>query len=246
MKNRLLSIKNLNKKFKNNKDITKVLENITFDVFEGEIISIIGPSGCGKSTILNIISNLIDPEEESIMYNFDKKNIGYMMQSDALFPWLNIEKNAKLGCDIKQINNYDYIDKLLKEFKLYDFKNKFPNALSGGMKQRVSLIRTISTKPKLLLLDEPFASLDYQSRLTISNDIYKLIKENNISAIIITHDISEAISMSDRVIVLTKRPAKIKNIYKIDLYEKKEPIDNRKDKYFNNYYELILKDLDLF
>ena len=246
MKNKILSVKKLNKEFKNNKDITKVLENIEFDVYEGEIISIIGPSGCGKSTILNIISNLIDTEYESITYNFDKKDIGYMMQSDALFPWFNIGTNAKLGCNIKHINNQDYVDKLLKRFRLYDFKNKFPKELSGGMRQRVSLIRTISTKPKLLLLDEPFASLDYQSRLSISNDIYKLIKENNMAAIMITHDISEAISMSDRVIVLTKRPAKVKKIYNINLYDKKDPINNRKDKLFNNYYEQICKDLDLF
>ena len=242
----LFSVNNLSKSFKDNKNKLNILDGISFDVYEGEIISIIGPSGCGKSTILNIISGLINDYNGKITYNFETSNIGYMFQSDALFPWLTIEKNARLGCLIKKIDNFDYIDLLLKRFKLDLFKDKYPSKLSGGMKQRVSLIRTIGTKPKLLLLDEPFAALDYQSRLSISSDVYKLIKENNITAIIITHDIAEAISLSDRVIVLSSRPATIKNIYNIDLYNKQNPILNRKDKYFNKYYEYLCKDLDIF
>lgn len=243
MKNNLvLSIKNLSKKF----DKMDVINNISVDINEGEIISIIGTSGCGKSTLLNILSGLEKNYDGLITCSFNQDDIAYMFQNDSLFPWLNIEKNSRLGCDIKKIKNYDYIDQLLKRFELDKFKNKYPKELSGGMRQRVSLIRTITTKPKLLLLDEPFAALDYQSRLQISNDVYKLIKENNITAIIITHDISEAISMSDRVIVLSKRPAKIKSIYEIKLYDKQNPIVNRKDKYFNNYYDLLCKDLDLF
>lgn len=246
MKNKLISIKNLTKRFSNKKEIVNVLNNISFDVYEGEILSIIGTSGCGKSTILNIISNLIKDYDGYINYYFDKNNIGYMLQSDALFPWLSVDENTKLGCKIKKINNIDYINKLLDRFALKDFKNKYPNELSGGMKQRVSLIRTVSTKPKLLLLDEPFAALDYQSRLSISNDVYNLIKENNITAIIITHDIAEAISLSDRVIVLSKRPSTIKKIYNIKLNNKQDPINNRNDDNFNYYYNLLCKDLDIF
>ena len=246
MKNKLLSIKHLSKSYVKNKEVIDVLNDISFDVYEGESISIIGTAGCGKSTILNILSGLNSNYKGQINFNIDKKDIGYMFQNDALFPWLNTYKNASLGCNIKKINNYEYINQLLKRFCLDEFKDKFPNELSGGMRQRISLIRTISTKPKLLMLDEPFAALDYQSRLSISSDVYKLIKENKMSAIIITHDISEAISLSDRVIVLSKRPARIKNIYEIKLDYKQDPILNIKDKYFNYYYDLLFNYLDLF
>ena len=243
-KNKLIEIKNLYKKYDNNE--LNVIDNISFDVYKGEIVSIVGTSGCGKSTLLNIISGLTKKTSGEINYYFNKENIGYMMQEPALFPWFNVKKNAELGCLIKRIDNESYIDKLLERYGLREFENKFPNSLSGGMKQRVSLIRTISTKPDLLLLDEPFAALDYQSRLLISKDVYDLIKENNTTAIIITHDISEAISMSDRVIVLSKRPCKIKTIYDRKLEQKQDPINNRKDKLFLHYYELIGQDLDLF
>lgn len=246
MKNKLISINNLSKTFNNSREIINVLNDISFDVYDGEILSIIGTSGCGKSTILNIISGLINDYDGEIQYYFEKSDIGYMLQSDALFPWLSVEENAKLGCKIKNVNNLDYINELLDRFALKDFKNKYPRELSGGMKQRVSLIRTISTKPKLLLLDEPFAALDYQSRLSISKDVYNLIKENNITAIIITHDIAEAISLSDRVVVLSKRPSTVKKIYHIKLNNKQDPINNRKDDNFNYYYDLLCKDLDIF
>lgn len=245
-KDKILEINNLTKKYINKKSEDEVISNISFDVFEGEIISIVGTSGCGKSTLLNIISGLLDKTSGDIKYFVDKKSIGYMLQEPALFPWLTIEKNANLGSLIKKTKSNDYVDELLNKYDLYKFKNKYPNDLSGGMKQRVALIRTISTKPKLLLLDEPFAALDYQSRLLIGKDVYDLIKENNITTIIITHDISEAISMSDKVIVLSKRPCHIKNIYEINLENNINPIQNRKDKLFPYYYDLIGKDLDIF
>lgn len=243
MKKKLVEIRSLSKEYSNT---TKVIDNISFDVYEGEIVSIVGTSGCGKSTLLNIISGLLKGSKGSIIYNFDKNNIGYMMQEPALFPWLTIIDNAKLGCNIKKIKNDDYINELLDKYDLKNFINKHPYELSGGMKQRVSLIRTVATMPDLLLLDEPFANLDYQSRLLISKDVYNLIKSNNITTIIITHDISEAISMSDRVIVLSKRPCSIKNIYTIDLENKSDPVSNRKDKSFLKYFESIGKDLELF
>ena len=245
-KNKILEVKNLCKSFQHNQEKIDVLNNINFDVYDGEIISIVGTSGCGKSTLLNIINGIDKDYTGYIKYNFDEKQIGYMLQEPALFPWLNIKKNASLACDIKNINNYEYIDYLLKRYNLSEFADKFPNSLSGGMKQRVALIRTITSKPKLLLLDEPFAALDYQTRLKISNDVYNLIKENNIPAIIITHDISEAISLSDRVIVLSKRPSSIKKIYNIILKNKMDPIPNRKDEFFTKYYDLIGRDLDIF
>ena len=246
MKNKVLEIKNLSKSYISNSNDIKVLDNISFDVFKGEILCIVGTSGCGKSTLLNIISGTDNCYDGVIKYNINKDNIGYMFQEPALFPWLNIRKNSSVGCDIKKIDSEDYINKLLDRYGLIDFENKYPNNLSGGMKQRVALIRTISLKPSLLLLDEPFAALDYQTRLSISKDVYNVIKENNTTAIIITHDISEAISMADRVIVLSKRPTHIKNIYDIKLDHKADPVSNRKDSKFALYYELLGKDLDLF
>ena len=247
MKNKLVSINNLNKKYTNDFEEIDVLNNINLDIFEGEIVSIVGTSGCGKSTLLNIIARIETPSSGNIIYNSNtENNIGYMMQDSALFPWLNIEKNANLALKIKKKSSSEYVSSLLKEYGLYSFKNKYPKDLSGGMKQRVSLIRTIALKPKLLLLDEPFSQLDYQSRLSISSDVYKLVKTNNISVILITHDIEEAISLSDRIIVLSNRPASIKNIYEINFDKNMVPIDRRKNSSFINYFENIGKDLEIF
>lgn len=246
MKNKLIEIKNLTKHFKNKNNELKVIDNISFDIYEGEILSIVGTSGCGKTTLLNLLSNLDKDKKGTIKYNFETDQIGYMFQDASLFPWLTIEQNALMACKIKKIYNKDYIMELLEKYGLYNFKDKHPNILSGGMKQRVSLIRILSTKPKILFLDEPFAALDYQSRLLISNDVYQLVKEKNITLVLITHDISEAISMSDRVIVLSKRPSKIKNEYKIYLKNQSNPISNRKDELFMKYYNLISKELEIF
>lgn len=247
MKNKLISINNLNKKYTNDFEEIDVLNNINLDIFEGEIVSIVGTSGCGKSTLLNIIARIETPSSGNIIYNSNLENsIGYMMQDSALFPWLNIEKNANLALKIKKKSSSEYVSSLLKEYGLHSFKNKYPKDLSGGMKQRVSLIRTIALKPKLLLLDEPFSQLDYQSRLSISSDVYKLVKINNITVILITHDIEEAISLSDRIIVLTNRPASIKNIYEINFDKNMVPIERRKNSSFINYFENIGKDLEIF
>ena len=243
--NKILKVNKLSKIFENRNEITHVLDNISFNLNEGEILCIVGTSGCGKSTLLNIIAGLDDKYTGDIMYNFNKDKIGYMLQDSALFPWLSINDNANLACNIKSFDNKDYIDYLIHRYGLDAYKNEYPDKLSGGMKQRVALIRTIAFKPKLLLLDEPFAALDYQTRLSISNDVYKLIKENNISTIIITHDISEAISLADRVIILSNRPSHIKKIYTINLKSKNNPISNRSDENFLYYYELISKDLDI-
>lgn len=245
-KNNILEINGLSKTFDSKKEKVNVLDDINFNIKDGEIVCIVGTSGCGKSTLLNIIGGLDNNYDGNVIYNFDKEKVGYMLQDSALFPWLNIYDNATLACNIKKINNDKYINYLLNRYGLSDFKNKYPDKISGGMKQRVALIRTISYKPKLLLLDEPFAALDYQTRIAISNDIYNLIKENKISTILITHDISEAISMADRIIVMSKRPAHIKSVYDIKLNHKGNPSENRSDEKFSYYYELIRKDLDIF
>ena len=169
-----------------------------------------------------------------------------MLQEPALFPWLSVINNASLGCNIKHIDELKYVSTLLDKCGLKDYKNVHPSKLSGGMKQRVSLVRSIATKPRLLLLDEPFGALDYQTRIIISNDIYTYAKENNIAVVLITHDISEAVSLSDGVIVLSKKPSIIKNIYNIDFDQIFGPLKRRESEKFTYYYKLVQKELDLF
>ena len=177
----------------------------------------------------------------------DNMSIGYMLQDDSLLDFRTILKNCLLGLEIKKEltdENKKYVIDLLNTYGLKDFMNSYPSNLSGGMRQRCALIRTLATKPDILLLDEPFSALDYQTRLAVSDDVYKILKKENKSAIMVTHDLAEAISMSDRVIVLSKRPSTIKNIYEINLTNKSTPIENRKAKEFSSYYEKIWKDID--
>lgn len=246
--NKILEIKNLSKKYHTKDGEILAIKNININVLEGEFISLVGSSGCGKSTLLNIIANLDTLSEGEILFSNKNPKIGYMFQSDCLFPWLTIYENCLIGLKINKLNtkeNQDYILNLLKKYNLYEFKDKYPNCLSGGMKQRVALIRTLAIKPDILLLDEPFNALDYQSRLKISNDVYEIIKKENQTAIMVTHDISEAVSMSDKVYVLSKRPSIVKKVYEIVLENKQNPINNRKDKKFMEYYDKLWKDLDI-
>ena len=240
----ILEIKNLKKIYHTKNEEFLAVENFSFNLKKGEFVAIVGPSGCGKSTILSILCGLEKKSEGTIKHNQNIK-FGYMLQKDNLFEWRTIYKNCLLGLEIQKVKNKrQYIETLLKKYGLYEFRNNYPSNLSGGMRQRVSLIRTLAIKPDILLLDEPFSALDYQTRLAVSEDVYKIIKKENISTIMITHDISEAISMADKVIVLSKRPSKIKNIYKIKLKNKQTPIENRKDENFQKYYEQIWKDID--
>lgn len=247
MKKILLEIKNLKKIYHNKQGETLAVDNVNFDVYQQEILAIVGPSGCGKSTILSILSDLNKKSDGKIVFH-DKEEIGYMLQTDSLFPWLTILDNCLLGLEIKKRKNPESIKnviRLLDKYGLSEFKYKYPDSLSGGMKQRVALIRTLAINPSLLLLDEPYSALDYQTRLTLSDDMYKIIKAEGKAAILITHDIAEAISMSDRVIVLSSRPAIVKSVYEINLTDKMNPIHNRKCVEFNDYYEKIWRDLDV-
>ena len=244
---KILEIKDLSKDYFTEKGETKAIKNITLDVYENEFLSIVGSSGCGKSTLLNILAYLDIPTSGYFKYKKENPIIGYMLQEDALLPWLNILDNALLGLKIKKKltkENKEYVINLLKTYGLEDFLHKYPHQLSGGMKQRVALIRTLAIKPDILLLDEAFSALDYQSRLSVSNDVYEILKKEKKTAIMITHDIAEAISMADRVVVLSKRPCEIKNIYNIKYKEKKDPISNRSSNEFNTYYKLIWQELD--
>lgn len=231
--NKILEIKHLSKSYFNSKGEIHVLDNINFSLNNGEFIAIIGPSGCGKSSILNIISDLDKDYNGKIIVKKDIK-IGYMFQESALFPWLNVYDNCILGLKVKNLltnENKEYVNNLLKKYNLFYFKDKYPDELSGGMKQRVALIRTLALKPDILLLDEPFSALDYQTRIKVSKDVFKILKEENKSLIIVTHDINEAITLCSKVIVLSSIPSKIKNIYEIN-----NPSIN--------YYDLIWKDID--
>lgn len=195
----ILKVENISKKYQTKEGEVLALKNVNFRIKKGEFVSIIGPSGCGKSTLLSIISGLenqtsgnIYLENEKIHGNSPK--IGYMLQKDCLLEWRTVFSNAMFGLEVKGINNKEnqkYVEELLKKYHLYEFKNKYPSELSGGMRQRVALIRTLAIRPKLLLLDEAFSALDYQTRIMVTNDIYQILRKENITALIVTHDISE-------------------------------------------------------
>ena len=188
---KILEVKNICKTYQAKNGEIEALKNISFDIKEGEYISIIGPSGCGKSTLLSIISGLENKNSGEIY--IDGK-IGYMLQKDNLLEWRTIYRNVLLGLEIQNENtseNREYVEKLLKKYGLYEFKEKYPAQLSGGMRQRVALIRTLAIRPKILLLDEAFSALDYQTRLMVTEDIFKILKAENITALMVTHDISE-------------------------------------------------------
>jgi len=242
---KILEVKNICKTYQAQNGEIEALKNINFDIKEGEFISIIGPSGCGKSTLLSIISGL---ESKTSGETYIDGKIGYMLQKDNLLEWRTIYKNVLLGLEIQNSNtekNRKYVDELLKKYDLYEFKDKYPTQLSGGMRQRVALIRTLAIQPNILLLDEAFSALDYQTRLMVTNDIYRILKNENITALMVTHDISEAISMSDRIIVLSKRPATIKNIHQIDFeMNERTPLSCREKAKFSQYFNLMWKELE--
>lgn len=249
---KILEVKNLSKKYQGIKGETQALENVNFYVNEGEFFSIIGPSGCGKSTLLSIIAGLESKSTGEVYIQGEKidnisPKIGYMLQKDCLLEWRTIFSNIIFGLEIKgklNAENKSYAEELLKKYNLYDFKDKYPSELSGGMRQRVALIRTLAIRPKILLLDEAFSALDYQTRIMVTNDIYFILRKENISAIIVTHDISEAISMSDRVLVLTRRPGTVKNIHSIDFeMENRNPINCRQNPKFTKYFDTLWREL---
>ena len=248
----ILEVKNVSKKYQSKEGEILAIQDVNFKVKKGEFVSIIGPSGCGKSTLLSVIAGL---EEKSIgeVYLENEKidnissNIGYMLQKDCLLEWRTVLSNTLYGLEVrgnKSTENVQYVEELLKKYNLYDFKNKYPSELSGGMRQRVALIRTLAVKPKLLLLDEAFSALDYQTRIMVTNDIYSILRKEKITAIIVTHDISEAISMSDRIIVLSKRPGTIKSIHKIEFeIENRTPLNCRENPKFSQYFNTLWKEL---
>ena len=252
--NNILEVKNVSKKYQNKEGEVLALKNVNFRIEQGEFVSIIGPSGCGKSTLLSIIAGLEDKSTGEIYIEGERVDsvsdkIGYMLQRDCLLEWRSILSNTMLGLEIKGKKNDDsreYVENLLKKYNLYEFKDKYPSELSGGMRHRVALIRTLAVKPKILLLDEAFSALDYQTRIMVTDDIYKILRKEGITALIVTHDISEAISMSDRVLVLSKRPGTIRDIHKINFeIENRNPINCRESPKFSKYFNTLWKELGI-
>ena len=250
----LLKIENISKMYQAKNGEIEALKDINFTVDNGEFVSIIGPSGCGKSTLLSIIAGLEEKTSGKLYIDGEESNgitskIGYMLQKDSLLEWRSIYKNVIFGLEIKKINtpeNRKYVEELLKKYHLYEFKDKYPSQLSGGMRQRVALIRTLAIKPKILLLDEAFSAIDYQTRLMVTKDIYNIIKNEKVTTLMVTHDISEAISMSDRIVVLSERPATVKTIYTIDFeMENRDPLNVRESPKFSKYFDSIWKELDV-
>ncbi|MEG0014028.1 MAG: ABC transporter ATP-binding protein [Clostridium sp.] len=246
--NNIIELKNVYKSFYTDEGEIIVLQDLNLILEKGKILGIVGPSGSGKSTILNILTGLLEPTSGEVNI---KGKIGYMFQKDHLLEWRTIRDNVTIGLEVqKKVSKeaMDKIDNLLRTYGLWEFRNRYPRELSGGMRQRAALIRTLATDPDILLLDEPFSALDYQTRLKVSDDIYKIIKRENKEAILVTHDISEAISMADRVSVLSKRPATIKNTYDIELTisGEKTPLISRKAPEFKDYFDKLWKELDVY
>lgn len=246
--NPIISLKNVYYSYHTSKGEIPALSNISFQLQPGSFTSIVGPSGCGKTTLLSLISGILAPESGTIEISSEKNIcIGYMLQRDNLFEWRSIYKNMLLGLEIQKKCDKEHIENvnnLCDTYGLTPFKHAKPSQLSGGMRQRAALIRTLALEPEVLLLDEPFSALDYQTRLEVSDDIYQIIREQHKTAILVTHDISEAISMGDQVIVLTGRPATIGKIFPIRLTTStRTPITSRFAPEFKDYFNEIWEEM---
>lgn len=249
----VLELKNIHYAYHNLEGETPALTDISFTLKKGEFVSIVGPSGCGKSTLLSLIAGLLIPEKGLIKINGkylreSTTNVGYMLQHDELFEWRTIYNNVILGLEVQHMltaRTKERAHELLDFYGLRQFENARPSELSGGMRQRAALIRTLVLNPDLLLLDEPFSALDYQTRLNVGDDIGQIIRKEGKSALLVTHDLSEAISLADRVIVLSGRPATIRQTIPLifDLSQD-TPLNRRNAPEFKTYFNLIWKELN--
>lgn len=246
----LLQMEQVSMHFFHSDGVLPVLKGISFSLQQGEIAAILGPSGCGKSTVLNILSGLLTPSEGQV---FCKGTIGYMFQRDHLLDWRTIYDNVMIGLEVqkktkegaslqKQIAR---VETLLLTYGLWEFRKRYPSELSGGMRQRAALIRTLAVNPDILLLDEPFSALDSQTRLTVSEDIYNIIRQEAKAAILVTHDIGEAISFADTIYMLTARPAKVRSIHHLQLTTEgvRTPLNARKAPEFQQYFTTLWEEM---
>ena len=241
----VLRFENVSMHYHSKQGETIAVEDMNFSVSDGEFVAIIGPSGCGKTTLLSLAAGLLPPTKGEVKTN--GCSFGYMLQKDELFPWRTIEKNIFLPLEIKRTNNQETRARaiaLSEKYGLKQFLKNYPSSLSGGMRQRAALIRTLAVNPDVLLLDEPFSALDYQTRLSVCDDVYKIIRSERKTALLITHDISEAISLADRIFVLSRRPAKV--IASHELYfPENEPLKRRENKEFSKWFEILWRELNV-
>ena len=248
----LLKFKDVRLSYFTKTNETTAIKDMSFTVEEEDFISIVGPSGCGKTTLLSIIAGLLKPSSGQVLLNGEEIKsktsslVGYMFQRDNLFEWRNVYQNICLGLEIQKKKKSEYIERaktLITKYGLSGFEKHYPNQLSGGMRQRVALIRTLATNPELLLLDEPFSAVDFQTRILVQDDIHSIIKSEKKTAILVTHDISEAVSMSNRVLILTKRPAHVKCDLKLNFNTSLTPFERRSDPNFKEYFNKIWEEL---
>ena len=248
---KFLSVENIKLTYQTPAGQTEAVRDVSFTVDRGQFVSIVGPSGCGKSTLLSCIAGLTAPTGGKISLMGKtiegiNENVGYMLQSDNLLPWRSIYKNALLGLEIQNKlsgENIAYTCSLLKKYGLWEFKDSYPAALSGGMRQRAALIRTLAVKPNLLLLDEAFSALDYQTRVNVSRDVYNILRAENQTMIMVTHDIPEAVAMSDEIVVFSDRPSVVRQRVKVEFAADRDPVKVRSDPRFQDYFDIVWKEM---
>lgn len=241
----VLKFERVEMRYHTKNDETVAVKDLSFSVKQGEFLAVVGPSGCGKTTLLSLAAGLLKPSAGKIENG--GVTFGYMLQKDELFPWRTIEKNVFLPLEIQRRNTPERRQKVLslaEKYGLKDFLKSFPRELSGGMRQRAALIRTLAAEPDVLLLDEPFSALDYQTRLNVCDDVYRIIKSEKKTAVLITHDISEAVSVADEAIVLSRRPATLVAEYALPFGEE-TPLKRRENPAFSLWFERLWKDLNV-
>lgn len=248
----LLALDHVDLIYQTEKSETEAVRDLNLTVDEGEFIALVGPSGCGKTTLLSMIAGLMPPTGGSVTIDGEpvtpsSGNVGYMLQRDNLFEWRTIESNVLLGLIVQNKMTADakaHAIEMLEKYGLGEFRNHYPTQLSGGMRQRAALIRTLAFKPRLLLLDEPFSAVDFQTRIAVCDDVYSIIKNERKTAVLVTHDISEAVSMADRIVVLTSRPATVKKIFTVDI-DAETPLKRRESPRFSEWFDRVWKEVTL-
>ncbi len=247
----MLCVKNAGFKYQADNGEVEAFHSINFSVPRGQFISIVGPSGCGKSTLLSWIAGLLPRTIGTVTIDGESlqgisPHIGYMLQRDNLLEWRTIWDNVLFGLEIRNAVSDETkkrAEQLLKTYGLFEFRHKYPRQLSGGMRQRVSLIRTLAAGPDILLLDEAFSALDFQTRLSVTEDVYRILKAEQVTMLMVTHDIPEAVAMGDAVLILSARPATVKEIYRIEFDNGRSPLSSRGDPRFSQYFSHIWEEL---
>ncbi len=247
----ILRAENVSEKYQAENGEINAFEAISFSVEKGEFLSIVGPSGCGKSTLLSVIAGLVKPTGGRVLVEGEpvtgtSPHVGYMLQRDNLLEWRTILDNVLFGLEIQRAKTPENVaraQRLLETYGLAEFAQKYPRQLSGGMRQRVALIRTLAAGPDILLLDEAFSALDYQTRLAVTDDVYGILKKEGVTTLMVTHDIPESISMGDRVMILSARPARVQDILTIDFGPERTPLGCRSHPNFAKYFDYIWKEL---